>query len=284
MAGVAAIVITATTAFFSDTETSTGNIFTAGEIDLKVDSQQHYNNAVCVNGFWALEDGAQLMNPQYPVIDDECGGTWGQPNGKDIVGEKFFDFADIKPGDSGENTISLHVDNNDAWMCADFTTDSDENGLVEPEEEMNDTSDFGELGRYLEIMWWKDDGNNKLDSGETPLYGGPMTLEEWLAINNGPENHGDGTLLLTISDTLVNALGNSVGTPVEPNETFYIAAAWCLGTIIINEGGNGYVCDGELVPNDAQTDKLTADVNFEVVQARNNSDFVCAEHRETPAP
>ncbi|TXH01141.1 MAG: hypothetical protein E6P95_02420, partial [Candidatus Moraniibacteriota bacterium] len=47
IAAAAAAVVGGTGAFFSDSETSTGNTFTAGAIDLKVDSQQHYNNAVC---------------------------------------------------------------------------------------------------------------------------------------------------------------------------------------------------------------------------------------------
>ena len=44
----AAAVIGGTTAFFSDTETSTGNVFTAGSIDLKVDhTKQTYNDIDC---------------------------------------------------------------------------------------------------------------------------------------------------------------------------------------------------------------------------------------------
>jgi len=38
IAAAAVVVVGATTAFFNDTETSTGNVFTAGSIDLKVDS------------------------------------------------------------------------------------------------------------------------------------------------------------------------------------------------------------------------------------------------------
>jgi len=39
---IGAVVAGATGAFFSDTETSTGNTFAAGEIDLTVDSTAHY--------------------------------------------------------------------------------------------------------------------------------------------------------------------------------------------------------------------------------------------------
>ena len=45
---VAALTLYGTGAFFSDTETSTGNVFTAGAIDLKVDhSKQTYNGVDC---------------------------------------------------------------------------------------------------------------------------------------------------------------------------------------------------------------------------------------------
>lgn len=48
IAAVAVVVVGGTAAFFSDTETSNGNIFTAGSIDLKVDhTQQTYNGVDC---------------------------------------------------------------------------------------------------------------------------------------------------------------------------------------------------------------------------------------------
>lgn len=48
IAAVAAITVGGTMALFSDTETSTGNIFTAGAIDLKVDhTRQTYNGVDC---------------------------------------------------------------------------------------------------------------------------------------------------------------------------------------------------------------------------------------------
>jgi len=43
---VAAIVVGATTAYFSDTETSTGNTFTAGTIDIAVDDQNPWSQSV----------------------------------------------------------------------------------------------------------------------------------------------------------------------------------------------------------------------------------------------
>ena len=43
IAVVAIIAVGATGAFFSDTETSTGNTFAAGAIDLGVDNTSYYN-------------------------------------------------------------------------------------------------------------------------------------------------------------------------------------------------------------------------------------------------
>ena len=118
IAAAAAVVIGATTAYFSDTETSTGNTFTAGSIDLKVDSECHFNGMQCTGGTWGDTDKA-------------CACTWPE---KDLVGEKFFDFADLKPGDSGEVTLSMLVHDNDAWgkLVIDGIVDID-NTCVEPE-------------------------------------------------------------------------------------------------------------------------------------------------------
>src|SRR3990172_12943824 len=100
IAAVAVVAVYATTSYFSDEETLTGNTFTAGELDLKVDNEQHYNNAVCVldeqtpepTDYWWQLDGAP-MNPQWPIIDDPCNGTWAST---DLGAQKFFEFADVK--------------------------------------------------------------------------------------------------------------------------------------------------------------------------------------------
>ena len=164
---VAAVAIGATVAFFSDTETSTGNTFTAGAIDLTVDSQQHYNGHECVpNLDTATSENMPYVwgpgrNP-YPVTGTACGGTWRL---KDLVPtfDKFFNFGDIKPGDEGENTISLHVINNDAWVCAEVSNlSSDDNGLNEPEALVDESDGVGNGELDDTMLWtiWRDDGDN----------------------------------------------------------------------------------------------------------------------------
>src|SRR3989344_1767210 len=119
---VAAVTLSATGAFFSDTETSTGNTFTAGDIDLKIDNES-YALDFNIPGFQDPE-GNLVFNPAT---------SWEL---KDLVPgqDHFFNFEDVKPGDYGEDTISIHVGSNDAWMCAAarITNDTDQS-CTEPE-------------------------------------------------------------------------------------------------------------------------------------------------------
>src|SRR3990170_2294909 len=82
----AAVIIGATFAFFSDTETSTGNVLAAGEIDLGIDNHSYYNGVLNPGTTWRVD---------YDLSDD--------------LPRQFFNFSDVKPGDWGEDTISLHV-------------------------------------------------------------------------------------------------------------------------------------------------------------------------------
>ena len=70
IAVVGAIVAGATSAFFSDTETSAGNTFTAGSIDLKIDHvYQSYNNEVCEEQCDVVGDNLVLNGGfEQPVV------------------------------------------------------------------------------------------------------------------------------------------------------------------------------------------------------------------------
>lgn len=295
----AAVVVGATTAFFSDTETSTGNTFTAGSIDLKVDSDCHYWNIVNWDG----------DEPIYEEVD--C-GTWvpENPEGSPVpvaVGDweendlgaihRFFNFSDIKPGDKGEDTISLHVYDNDAWGRVLFTMlDNNDNTCTEPEEDaengdcwdgQGNGDDEGELlsamgGKFH--MW--------LDQGSTPGFQnvyrdatgkyvkrptGDPDFDRYEGDNVWQENY-EPTVQLSETVDLRDVL----------------RTAWSWGEC--NQGSNGHnnygVChglaeDGRMVGsttyyfgfewelpwstgNSVQTDSLGGDLGFEVVQHRNN--------------
>jgi len=269
-----AAVVGGTTAIFSDAEVSTGNTFTAGAIDLTIDNESYYNGV--------LNDG-------------EGGTTWLQPANLDDgqgPGENgayfFFDFRDLKPGDWGEDTISLHVNNNDSWLCADVTLRSDaDNGSTEPElnDEESYTADDGELAEAVDFIWWADDGDNVLEKDEEPLPSGPLGY-------------------LDVDETATVALADASGNiweesgPLLGDSVRYIGKAWCFGELTLTpfdqdglgkEGtdsnpstpngptvrGAGFDCDGSQEDNSTQTDSMTADISFRAEQSRHNGDFLC---------
>lgn len=275
--GVAA----STGAFFNDTETSTGNTFAAGSIDLKVDSQSHYDGLMCSpaptgGGYtWQLET-QQGTTSRPDLLGQSCDGSWtltdlGPTN-------KFFDLSDLKPGDSGEDTLSLHVLNNDAYACAVVSNMHDNDlSLTNPEYKAGDPSsgpDLGEMASQLHFFAWDDNGgsagtsspeagNNKWDPGEQALFSnvsGPAS--DVLAGKSYP---------LYTPQTQSMPAGN----------TDHIGLYWCYGTLTVDSGNHTLSCNGSSVNNLSQTDQLSADLSFYVEQARNNPGFTCPEPAST---
>jgi predicted ribosomally synthesized peptide with SipW-like signal peptide len=280
-----ALVVGGTGAFFSDTETSTANVFTAGAIDLKVDSVGHVNGLVCFNNAWHPESivvwNAQtsqnelvlnanvpasvaaynLANPaNVPQAGTACASTWAET---DLGAQKFFNFADVKPGDEGENTISLHVINNDAYACVDVNiTSNDDVSSTDPELESGDTQDGvsefdGELAQNIEFFAWADDGDNIWESPEPPLFSNI----------SGPASD--------VLDGETYTLADSNTAPLQAGDVSYIGLAWCAGDLVVNTVNFTYTCDGDAMGNNAQTDELIANIAFRVEQARNNEAFRC---------
>src|SRR3989344_8611675 len=259
IAFVASLVFAGTQAFFSDTETSTGNTFTAGELDLTIDNTSY---------------GFDYNNPNNP----EPVGEWG-PNGantwalSDLTDQLFFSFEDLKPGDYGEDTISLHVQN-DAWACMAFDlTATPDNGINDPETDAGDVTDGadgGELQNYMSFLFWNDDEDNVFEDNETiiqELSGPPgeVFLGDWLALAEA----GD--------------------TPLQAGDTTWIGKGWCFGEMTPNpapqednpegptSGNTGFECDGSGDHNIAQTDGIVVDVHFYAEQSRNNPNFLCSQ-------
>lgn len=250
-----------TGAFFSDNENSIGNTFAAGAIDLKIDNTSYYNGVFNPNTSWSLED---------------------------LTIQKFFNFLDLKPGDRGEDTISIHIDNNDAYLCANVKlTSNDDNGLNEPEAlvDATDGPGLGELASEVKFVWWADDGDNVLENNENIISSGPIGA---LGLN--------GSTTIPLADSQ-NNIWTGVGGPAIGGVTQYIGKAWCFGNIsgvpLVQDGlgttsprtpansSGGIACDGAFLNNATQSDSLTADVTFTAVQARNNPGFLCTPPRET---
>lgn len=253
-----------TGAYFSDTETSTGNTFTAGAIDLGIDNESYYNGVKNDGTSWIMT---------YDLDD----GAGAGPNGEYF----FFNFSDLKPGDWGEDTISLHVNNNDAWVCAEITLTGDyENDIVEPEMDLGDTAPEGELDGEVKFIVWADDGDNVLEDNEMPLLS-PVTFSM---------TQVGAKVVLPVADSNYNIFTGLPNDPLTGAETHYVGKAWCFGefdltNIPLQDGGDqgrdpsqpgmGIVCNGANVGNLSQSDSMTADIGFTAVQSRNNAGFIC---------
>jgi hypothetical protein len=256
-----------TQAFFSDSETSIDNTFAAGSIDLKVGNQSYYNGEASPNTSWNL---------------------------KNLEIEKYFDFDDIKPGDEGEDTITLKVNDNDAWACAKIIlTNNDENVATDPEKDAGDVSDLGgdlfdgELAQNLHFVWWPDDGDNVLEESEAAK----IHLNDKLLTLMTFDDPDDTELDLTLADSVWNFWDDSdSGNPMIGGQEYYIGKAWCFGDLTLvpvadGDGvdptvDSGVLCDGVNVDNMSQTDTVVGDIEFTAVQKRNNEDYLCPEHQQ----
>lgn len=300
---VGSIVFGATSAFFSDTETSTGNLIQAGKLDLKVDSTAHYAGMVCTkvgtSYEWQDEDTNPNNNPRPELLGQECQGTWESTD----LGptNKFYNLSDVKPGDTGENTISLTVIDNDAWACVVFKNlQNDDNTCTEPELEAEGgiscgtDPNAGELAQNLYFTSWLDQGNTPgwqcSDQGESAgcqddpgegdnKWQGPDYEPLLFANQQGPASDVlNGKVYALADSTNSNYLAGGV--------TNYIGLQWCAGQM--NISGSTIACNGSTMGNNTQTDSLTADVAIYVEQRRNNPNFKCSEANllpiSTPTP
>lgn len=238
IAAAAVVVVGATTAYFNDTETSTGNTFTAGAIDLTVDSL----------GAWY--NGQQIPDSFFRA--------------RDLINERFFDLGDVKPGDLVERNISLHVSNNPAWACLLIKNrQNDENDLTDPEHEAQDTTPGdvnglgnGELGKNMRMLGWIDsDADGKLNNGEQPFVDSFFDVFTEIALHDSTTNNG--------------SLNPEI--PVE-----MIQMDLCGGTLAV-AGDGTVICNGNSMGDQSQTDKLTANLQLYVEQVRNNPNFKCSD-------
>lgn len=270
---LAAAVLGATRAFFSDTETSTGNTFAAGDIDLQID-----NTSYAID--WNIPG---YKNPTGAFVASNH--TWEM---KDLTIEKFFDFVDLKPGDYGEDTISVHVGSNDAWVCAAarITADND-NTYTEPETAddqtvgQNPTATDGELDEGLNFVFWIDDGDNVLEFCNEEEDVDCVDEREKVFLQGTLADMGKAGQI-ALADSNSSIIGQ--GKPIPGGATFYIGKYWCFGKIEfapVAQGNNsplkntGFTCDGAGVDNAAQTDVIVGDLQFYAQQARHNPKFLC---------
>jgi predicted ribosomally synthesized peptide with SipW-like signal peptide len=196
MVGIA-LGIGGTIAFFSDTETSASNTFTAGTIDISIGAEGTYNGQPLPLNSWARTD-----------LSSET---------------LFYELDDVKPGDSGSHAVTLQVDDNSAWACLTAAvTRNDDMTCVDPELSDDPTCTepglfMGELGQEIEFFWWVDDGNGTFETGEAIL--------------------GQSTFATTTNLTLADSTGGILGTnPLVPSTEYSLGTAWCHGTLTTTNG------------------------------------------------
>ncbi|EMA63260.1 vWA domain-containing protein [Halorubrum kocurii] len=188
-----------TTAYFNDTESFEENTLTAGQLDLLVDWQQTYDFGEGRKFISAHpdhdEDGEQsIIDPEtqevikysdFPDEDDEDSNGANLPvltcdnipplseayfNVDPVTGEEMeslVQITDVKPGDSGEITFSLHLCDNPGyiWMQADNI--SDDGGAATEPELLVDPGNLGDLGDAIQAtLWYDEDCDNVYDGAE----------------------------------------------------------------------------------------------------------------------
>jgi len=269
---VSVVALVATSAFFNDTETSTGNVLQAGALDLKIDNTCYYNGQAC------LPVGTEGISTWGGTEEGEqCSCTW---KSKDLgAGDVFFNLTDLKPGDWEEDTISVEVDN-PSWLCADITvTKDDDNTCTEPENAAIGGENGacapgqpGELAQNLYIVFWKDDGDNVFETSEANSI-----------LTEGTADAVLGNVKWALADSTTQ------GGPIPAKTTTYIGKFFCFGNVEqdplpqdgvgtgtpLTRDGTGFDCDGSLVDNKPQTDSLEGDISFYAEQARHNDGFLC---------
>jgi len=276
----------ATRAYFSDTEKTTGNTFTAGAINLQIDNTCHYNGKEC-----KLGDGGKYY---WTGTQEECSCTWSK---KDLAGELFFNFPDVKPGDNGEDTVSLHVENNDAWVCAMATNlQTNDNGCNKPESDIDTTcgAGQGELQDNIFFTAWRDtDCDNILDVAiqgvpEVPAHCGGGSDPQTCA------SFGDdqvmcqsfsflGCTWIPYQPAVPAVAGEQVlAENQKAASTLWPIADATTGSGPIKSGADYCLGISWNVPlttsNIIQTDSVTGDMQFFAVQARHMENFTCANH------
>ncbi|MBN1463887.1 MAG: thrombospondin type 3 repeat-containing protein [Paludibacteraceae bacterium] len=273
---LAVVIIGLTSGLFSDTETSTGNNFVAGELDLKVDSSCHY---YYITGY---EEQTPVYTDVGCLTQNDMGdpvGTWEQ---SELGAHKFFWINDLKPGDKIEDTISLHVYDNDAWgvMILDSMENLD-NTCTPPEskDESGDCGVVGELQDNIMFSMWLDqgltpgfqnggavesdfgEGDNVWQPDSEPMLMEPRTIEglgvywyfsDWL--KNAYNTYCDGSASDGKTDYGV-CHGLAQDGRMVSSTTYYL----------------GFTSELPLtVGNIVQSDSLTFNVSFQIVQHRSN--------------
>ncbi len=176
--------------------------------------------------------------------------------------DKFFNIAGVMPGDSGEATITAHVEGRQsAWLCLDFSNlQSNENGLTPAEIGVDPNGNVsGELADGMQFFAWRDNGDNVFEVGEQPLFG-TTTRAASVVLNAKSYPIADST----------------TGEALPIGSTRSIGIAWCAGHLAVDAASAHLSCDGASLGNAAQSDSFSVDVSIRAASNRDQPFFMCA--------
>lgn len=190
--------------------------------------------------------------------------------------EHLVQFDDVKPGDSGEITFSLHLCDNPGyvWMTA---ANFSENGgtLTEPEidaildnanaSDVDEVDDSGNLGEYIQVtVWYDEDCDN--------VYDDPEDVQEG---EDGEEAIFEGTLRELMEGTFELETEEDEGMVQLGEDCYPARAGFCIGF------------EWEVpteVGNIIQGDEAHFDLGFYTEQCRHNEDPGNTTATTTPTP
>ncbi|MFC7046616.1 SipW-dependent-type signal peptide-containing protein [Halobacteriaceae archaeon GCM10025711] len=265
-----------TMALFNDEEVFEGNQLTAGELDLKIDWQQTYygpDGWVPVNAYpdhdkdgWQSTSGDNEYSMGNPLTltcrDLGSGAELPEDVFDGPMGEQdhLVELTDVKPGDEGEITFSLHLCDNPGflWMTLENIL---EDGGVTTEPEALEGEDLGELAENLYVeVWYDHDCDNKHDDGESVILGmGDGVHADDVTLAQVREELATMGGLIPLSNGALN--GWNIPAGAESRECFEGGEQYCIGVRwwVPREVGNVI-----------QGDTLSFDVGFYAEQCRHN--------------
>jgi hypothetical protein len=212
------------------------NTFAKKKLDLQIDFAGYYNK---------------------PVDGHPNAGFW-RP--QDLTCQDFFNFDDIKPGDWGEGTISLHLKNQDAWGCLYIRPKkNDDKSSNEPElleDEKNLPRDIwdGELAENMKLRIWADICKISPAKIGDNIY--QENCDRLLYDATAPIS----SLKLTLADSAQKNIFTGKMESIKKNKDYFVGVDWHI------PGSVG---------NIIQSDSYKADITFYVEQAEGNRSFKC---------
>lgn len=278
-----------TSALFRDEEQFGNNQLVAGELDLKVDWEQTYNGEP-VNAFpdedaddiqdeiSSREDIADTLGEEV-AVDSPSVETMFRDQFADLPDDwarPLVELEDVKPGDSGEITFSLHLFDNPGYIRMNGRClENAENSIIEPEAGAANEDGLGgrvggELTQAIQVTLWYDDGDNTPQSDEEIIFEGSLDRLQCLLCDGLPLDGQPASPFSSVNFATQAAVGqgpmaadgaNEARQCFENSTTHHIGLTWELPRDVGNE---------------VQGDSNRFDLGFYTQQCRNNTGSLSA--------